>query len=239
MKKIYLLLCLIFSLTFILPIFTGCDWDEYKPESYIRYLVDEEDGMKIPEFHTNLTNEEHLKNIQELAEKRYSWASRIYVDLLYNYKDAPQFFLVEYDCSAIAGTIIDDNYYIKETVWQPNNMYLISPLNEVNAYDCKKYLMPVVGENCYDKVFFERDDKYHNFERNYSYVIGEEQGVIEINSLTKEAFNSAITEAYTNDVMWASAKVDLKEVEYKGKTYQLSPRLRYGYAETVNDLIKL
>jgi hypothetical protein len=229
-----------------LPIFTGCDWDESKPEPYIRYLVDKEDGMKIPEFHTNLTNEEHLKNIQELAEKRYRWASRIYVDLLYNYKDEPQFFLVEYEYSAIVGIIIEDKYYIM--INQPEGyekyesgnidnkeyrFYNNSPLEDISAYENKKYL-------CYNLIFFEEDGTYYNYTGNKKYHVYYE-GLDEqiITSYDKKVAFEKFEDWHTNYVIWATAKENLKEVEYKGTTYNLYYRLRYGYAETVNDLIKL
>ena len=251
MKKIYILLCLIFSLTFILPTFTGCGSQEETeifpnmptPQWDLFYYVKAENAMKMPEFHTNLSNEEHLNNIQELAEKEYPTAERIYVDLLYNHKNEPQFFLVEYNQSAMIGIIIDDKYYVKDhpgysevrdyyynSKWYGDASdcgYAISPLVEANAVDCKKYYFTYEkGDG--GEVYFERDGMMHHFVENKKYIFGSEEDYISMTSYTKEEFFEKAEDYYERALLLATAKFDVK---VNGQTY--------GYAKDVNDLKQL
>ena len=229
MKKIYILLCLIFSLTFILPTFTGCS-DGNGPDATLEgsYRVKWKEGMKIPEFHTNLTNEEHLNNIQKLAKKEFA-ATRIYVDLVYNYKDEPQFFLVEYDWCAVSGIIIDDKYYVKDELWTgceakrgfPDIKYEVSPLAEVDAYDCKKYLAP--GRIRWDRLLYERDGMLNEYNTNLKYLLELEEDLFRISSQTKEEFVEWQSKVFHEQALKAAASLGGL----------------YGYAKDVNDLDQL
>ena len=273
MKKIYILLCLIFSLTFILPVFGGCggetqgenpDDNEERPASMsgydlerLFYQVTRDEAMKIPEFYTNLTNEEHLNNIQKLAEKEYPSAGRIYVDLLYNYKDEPQFFLVEFDYSAIVGIIIDDKYYLKDEAGMVRDYYHQSktgyysadsrhydpsPLAEVDAFDCKKYYLTFF-EDVGGEVYFERDGMMHHFVANKKYIFCSEEDYIVMSSLNKEQFLEWAEENYSASILWATGRNSDKGqtviLDKSGNPGIIVNGESYGYAKDINDLKQL